>query len=546
MNLKASHLIGIALFLLVIGYFADLNGLSLRAEEPRRAVVAMETLIGDSYIVPTIHDEPYYNKPPVFNWVLSSFYLLFGSMSEWVVRLPGVISVWLTALLVFFAARKNLGEEKAGLGALIYLTSADLLYYGAVNAGEIDLFYSMIIVAQALSIYYFFQRKKWLLLFLVSYVLTAVGFLTKGLPSLAFQALTLLGLFLYYRKFWKLFSWQHIFGIGLFASLVGGYFYLYNQENDALAFAVNLYKESSQRSANEASPWPVLLNIPKFPLLLAQLILPWSLFVFLIFGRGTGIKGNPFLRFSVIFILANIWLYWLSPDIRNRYLYMFFPFIAVILAHFYVRCLDPERNPPRWVLWLFRGATLIAAAFFVAVPLIGKFSAHLTYPWLICLPFVIGIVASVWIQFKRPSLAIYAFVACMAMVRIGYNKAIMPQVHAGSKGVYYAKNMDKMIEITGGEQIRYAGDPFIFQPEIKLLGNDLYTEKLKTPPLLAYEIPYYYTLKSNHLLLYDSVLKPDTYYLSARSFAEAHNANIKTGFRDKWIDQDLVLFRTAP
>lgn len=125
MNLKASHLIGIALFLLVVGYFADLNGLSLRAEEPRRAVVAMETALGDSYIVPKIHGQPYYNKTPVFNWVIAGCYDLFGSMEEWVVRLPGVLSVWLTALLIFVVARKEIGAQKARLGALIYLTSAD-------------------------------------------------------------------------------------------------------------------------------------------------------------------------------------------------------------------------------------------------------------------------------------------------------------------------------------------------------------------------------------------------------------------------------------
>ena len=84
-------LIAISFLLLLIGFFSSLNTLELRAEEPRRAVVAMEMYYSGDWIVPKIHGWNYYNKPPLFNWVVALHYTLFGTTTEWVVRLPSCL-----------------------------------------------------------------------------------------------------------------------------------------------------------------------------------------------------------------------------------------------------------------------------------------------------------------------------------------------------------------------------------------------------------------------------------------------------------------------
>ncbi|MFT7347489.1 MAG: hypothetical protein ACI9CP_001951, partial [Cryomorphaceae bacterium] len=43
------------LVLLIAGYFFFNHVIGLRAEEPRRAVVGIETLLGDNALVPAIH-----------------------------------------------------------------------------------------------------------------------------------------------------------------------------------------------------------------------------------------------------------------------------------------------------------------------------------------------------------------------------------------------------------------------------------------------------------------------------------------------------------
>ena len=48
------------------------------AEEPRRATVAMEMILRGNWIAPTINGNLYHLKPPVFNWILATWYSIAG------------------------------------------------------------------------------------------------------------------------------------------------------------------------------------------------------------------------------------------------------------------------------------------------------------------------------------------------------------------------------------------------------------------------------------------------------------------------------------
>ena len=102
-----NRLTTILVFLLAA--FALLGGqhlLELRAEEPRRAVVALEMVLSGNYLAPHINGMPYYNKPPGFNWMVAACYQLFGSTSEWVSRLPAVLAFLAMGVVNFFVVRR--------------------------------------------------------------------------------------------------------------------------------------------------------------------------------------------------------------------------------------------------------------------------------------------------------------------------------------------------------------------------------------------------------------------------------------------------------
>ncbi|MEL7375863.1 MAG: glycosyl transferase, partial [Bacteroidota bacterium] len=45
-------------------------------DEAIRALVAQEMIWSGDYLVPTMHGDPYLNKPPLWNWILTlSFWL---------------------------------------------------------------------------------------------------------------------------------------------------------------------------------------------------------------------------------------------------------------------------------------------------------------------------------------------------------------------------------------------------------------------------------------------------------------------------------------
>ena len=71
------------LFILgAVALFLNLGLEPLHFEEPRRAIVALEMELTGNWWVPKINGEYYYNKPPVYNWLLIGLYKVFG-YEEW-------------------------------------------------------------------------------------------------------------------------------------------------------------------------------------------------------------------------------------------------------------------------------------------------------------------------------------------------------------------------------------------------------------------------------------------------------------------------------
>ena len=125
----------------------------------------MEMILSGDYLHPQVNGSAYYNKPPLFNWVQVGFFKLFGSFDEWVARMPSLLSFLGMCLAVYFLARTYINERAGVTAGLMSLTSADILFYGSVNSGEIDLFYSLVVLLQVASIYHFSETKRWLLVF---------------------------------------------------------------------------------------------------------------------------------------------------------------------------------------------------------------------------------------------------------------------------------------------------------------------------------------------------------------------------------------------
>jgi len=57
-----------------------------QGEEGRRALVALQMLETRNFLIPNILGEPYFNKPPLFYWLLALVFSITNNCSEFVAR----------------------------------------------------------------------------------------------------------------------------------------------------------------------------------------------------------------------------------------------------------------------------------------------------------------------------------------------------------------------------------------------------------------------------------------------------------------------------
>ena len=105
------YLVWIILLLLVPALFINLGVSPLITDEATRGIVAFEMKQSGNLITPTINGEYYFNKPPLYNWILLGFFNLFNQYSELVLRLPALISLLLFGWIIYDTTRRQMGSR---------------------------------------------------------------------------------------------------------------------------------------------------------------------------------------------------------------------------------------------------------------------------------------------------------------------------------------------------------------------------------------------------------------------------------------------------
>ncbi|MGC9342780.1 MAG: ArnT family glycosyltransferase [Bacteroidales bacterium] len=310
--------------LYLFSLFTSLNQIEIRGAEPKRAIVSMEMDLNNDYIVPTIHNETYYNKPPMFNWLQILFFKAFNSYDEVVCRLPGILSFILIGIGTFLLGRFIFDRNTGIVAAIFYLSFLNIYFYGTVYAGSVDIFLSLLIFLQIGSLIFYSSKENFYLLFIISYTLAAIGFLTKGLPSIMVQFISLIVLLIMQKRIKKLFGLAHFSGILIFLLLIVAYFTLYSKHEDVVTFLVNTFAESSKRYDTSHGFIDYLTQLFHIPdRFLVTHLMPWSLLLLLLVKKKIRrlFKESSELLLITLLLFSNIFLYFFAPDYSDRYLY---------------------------------------------------------------------------------------------------------------------------------------------------------------------------------------------------------------------------------
>ena len=132
---RGPHVWVLTLFVVVL-HGIPMTMLTFRGEETRRAQVAVEILRSGDWIVPRLQGEFYLSRPPMGSWSIAVVGWLRGEVDHIAARLPSVIAIWLTTLLVYGYSRQFLNSTAAFLAAISYPSMMLVLQLGRTAETE--------------------------------------------------------------------------------------------------------------------------------------------------------------------------------------------------------------------------------------------------------------------------------------------------------------------------------------------------------------------------------------------------------------------------
>jgi 4-amino-4-deoxy-L-arabinose transferase-like glycosyltransferase len=334
------------LVLLVAGvYLVRLTDLPLRGEESRRAQVAREMLQTGDWIVPRQQGEPFLSRPPLGNWLIALTALTRGDCDLLAVRLPSVLAVLLTTLLVYGYARTLLSRLGALAAAVAFATMAQVMELGRL--AETEAVFTFLVSASLLVWHWGFSRSwpaAWT--WTASYTLAALATLAKG-PQAPTYFVASVGSFLLLQGRWRfLFSRGHLLGVGAFVLVFGAWQVPFYRQL-GWPGVVGIWTSDASLRLMYLDRAMAVYHLTTYPAEVLSCTLPWSaLLVFYLSHRFRQHLGEA--RGGVVFLATCLAVTfptcWLVPGAQSRYLMPLYPCVAVLVGLVLQRCAESEAS----------------------------------------------------------------------------------------------------------------------------------------------------------------------------------------------------------
>jgi 4-amino-4-deoxy-L-arabinose transferase-like glycosyltransferase len=527
------YAVAVVLILMAYAVISNLGKLpvSIESDEPIRALVSTEMEITGNYLTPTLNGELYFNKPPLYNWIIIASFHLFKGDSAFALRFPMIVSFFLMGAMVFYFTRKYTKIRLAWLAALTTITHGRLLYYDTL-LGLIDLTYSCITYLSFMVIYDYGRKGRWPALFLLSWGLTAIGSLMKGFTSPVFQGITLLVYFtIINRGQWRrLFGLWNMLGIFLFTAILLAYYipYFHSTMVTPAKYFHEMFLNSSRGTPLSQSLWRVFVHIIFYPFHMMYDFAPWMLLTILFIRRDfiAVLKSNDFILFNAAVFIFNFLIYWLSPDTFARYIFMLLPLLFTTGSYFYLEKSSPATWQRKAVDYLMFGSMIFIT---VAIPVIPFFPLTKNIPlvYLKVIFLLLSMVCLIWLAFNNWSELIFLYIIALLVIRVGFNWFVIEQ-----RG-----NFDRMSVVHARQIKNITRDKPVF-----IYGKYFHAEKSPIGPKNG--ISYNITREKMEIVRYSEKRDSTAFYLALKKTLDTIPHKAFYVFLNTRKDTDsLVLFR---
>ena len=446
----------LTILLLAIAYSTHLTVIKIdpRVDEIRRGLVSLEMLLSGNYLVPTINGEPYLNKPPLYNWLLALSYKTFG-INEFALRMPVIVAIFWFGWLIYIFTSKFISKKAALIASLFFMTNGRILIYDSL-LGLIDILYSSLVYLSFMLVYFYGKKEKWYQLFIYSYLLVVVGYLMKGLPSIVYQGF-LLGVFFLMEKKWKvIFHKAHFIGAGIAVGLLGIYYYFYFQQVNFTPSQLftRIITESTIRTVKENANWlkDFTIHFFTYPSVFTYHYAPWTILLFLVIRKNSLqiLRQNNFIWFNAMLFFTCFFIYWFSPYIIARYMFMQLPLCFTVAAYYYVEVAKPDEKLVIIFHKMLIGVLLIVGVGCLSLPFIS-FTNHLTGIVWKSIVVAIILIACGYLSIRFPSLRLSFIILGIVCSRFGFNWFVVEQ--RGRFSVEQRIEAEKVMKIADGRPI---------------------------------------------------------------------------------------------
>lgn len=352
------------LILLVIAvYFVRLDDLTIRGEESRRATVAMGMIATGDWIAPRQQGDPFFMsaRPPLQSWTMAIIGLVRGSVDVVAVRLPSVMAVLLTTLLVYGYSRTFLSGIGAFAAGAAFATMGQVMELGRL--GETDALFTLF-VSSSFLLWHWGLSQRWhpAATWSLAWLCVALATLTKG-PQAPTYFVASIGLYLLITRQWRFaLSWWHLLGIAVAVAVVGLWLIPFG-----LSIGLNgirhFFTGDVSLYVNDWRVGHVAKHYATFPLQVLGSLLPWSIFLWWFVRREVrqgAVVHRANLMFLIVCLAVSLPTIWLIPGTRSRFLMSMYPIFAVIIGFVIDRCTQDAECHRCWKESLIGFALVIA------------------------------------------------------------------------------------------------------------------------------------------------------------------------------------------
>jgi 4-amino-4-deoxy-L-arabinose transferase-like glycosyltransferase len=317
-------------------YGARLGRQPLVGEETRWATGAREMLATGDWIVPRQQGRVFPERPPMTMWAMAAAGWLRGDVDAIAIRLPSVVGVALTSLLIYAYARALLSQIAALTAALVYATMGQVLQIGRL--GESEALFALLLSASLLLWHFgYASGREPIVTWTIGFACAALAALVKG-PQAPVYFVAITAVYLAVRRDWRwLVCWEYAAGAAVFAIIVAAWqipFYLATDWPTVVATWSGLAGDRFHLGG-------MAQHFVTYPLETFACLLPWSPLLVALAKRETRVllsDARPVVSFLVTALLVAYPSVWMAAGARGRYFMPLYPLVAVLIGLIIERC----------------------------------------------------------------------------------------------------------------------------------------------------------------------------------------------------------------